>query len=140
MENKVIDHSLFFLPTNVHEIANVALSIKSKSSTGYDDISNKLVKLIIPNIVEPLEHIYNKSLLTGVFPDPFKIAKVIPIFKSGDKHDSNNYRPISLLPAFSNIFEKILYKRLIQFYLKTEHLTPSPIRLSQRPLYRTCHT
>ena len=99
------------------EVTEIALSIKSKSSTGYDNLSDKLVKLIIPHIADVLVHIFNQSFLTGIFPDPYKIAKVIPIYKSGDKHDPNNYRPISLLTAFSKILKKLVYKRLINFIL-----------------------
>ena len=119
----VID-SLFLSPTSIQEIINISMSIKSKSSTGYDNLSNKLVKSIITNIAKPLEHIFNQSLLTGKFPDNFKIAKVIPIFKSGDQHDPNNYRPISLLPALSKILEKLIHKRITDFILKQNILYP----------------
>jgi hypothetical protein len=53
-------------------------------------------------------------LSTGIFPDRLKYSEVKPIYKKGDKSSTSNYRPILLLPAFSKIFEKILYKRLYQ--------------------------
>lgn len=124
MENINVNESLFFTPTDNKEIIETALSIKSKSSTGHDNISNKLIKEIIPFIALPLTHIFNLSLETGTVPHSYKIAKVIPIFKTGDKHDPNNYRPISLLTAFSKILEKIVYKRLIKFLLKSDVLYP----------------
>ena len=51
----------------------------------------------------------------GIFPDEMKIARIIPLFKSGDKQNVSNYRPISLLPQFSKILEKIFNNRLINF-------------------------
>ena len=51
----------------------------------------------------------------SVFPDVLKIAEVIPLFKGGDMHILGNYRPISLLPIFGKLFEKIIAKRLTDF-------------------------
>ena len=66
-------------------------------------------------MAEPLTILINKSLQNGTVPDPLKLAKVIPIYKSKNKELLNNYRPISLLPAFSKILEKIVFKRLYHF-------------------------
>ena len=81
--------------------------MKSKTSSGHDSISTKLIKQSINNIIEPVTNIINKSLSTGIIPNQQKIAKVIPIHKQSDKKLLNNYRPISLLPAFSKIFERL---------------------------------
>ena len=61
-------------------------------------------------------HIFNLSLETGLFPDKLKIAKIIPIYKKDDPTLPCNYRPISLLSIFSKIFEKIMSKRLLNFW------------------------
>ena len=118
MKNVSVKDSLFLFPTCPKEIIEIALNLPSKSSTGPDNISNKLLKEIISYIVVPLTHIFNLSLQTGVVPDMYKLAKVVPLFKSGDKQDPNNYRPISLLPSLSKILERIVYNRLIGFLLK----------------------
>ena len=76
--------SLFFVPTNKKEIIDLTLSLKSKSSSGHDNISNILLKEIIPLISVPLTHIFNLSLQTGSVPQTYKLAKVIPIYKGGD--------------------------------------------------------
>ena len=60
-------------------------------------------------------YLINKSVETGIFPDELKIAKIVPIFKSGDKTLVSNYRPISVLRFFSKIFETILNNHLIEF-------------------------
>ena len=66
-------------------------------------------------VATPLTHIFNQSFLLGVVPDQMKIAKIVPVFKAGNKKVLNNYRPISILPAFSKILEKLASVRLINF-------------------------
>ena len=88
---------------------------KDKKSKGYDGIDMCMLKKIIPHILTPLRHICNTSLSQGIFPDEMKIARIIPLFKSGDKQNVSNYRPISLLPQFSKILEKIFNNRLMNF-------------------------
>ena len=66
-------------------------------------------------IVSPLAELINKSFQSGIFPDIFKIAKVIPIFKSESRVLCNNYRPISLLSNISKLIEKLMHKRVYSF-------------------------
>ena len=100
---------------------NVQKEIKSPKAIGkatrLDKIPNRLLK-IAANVVAPsLTSIFNKSLVTGIFPSDWKLAKVSPIFKNGSKSksDLNNYRPISVIPTVAKIFEKIIYDRLYQY-------------------------
>ena len=79
------------------------------------DISMWVLSRIAPHVVKPLVHIFNLSFSTGIFPSEMKIAKVIPLFKNGNKSDFSNYRPISLLSQFSKILEKLFNDRLQQF-------------------------
>ena len=95
--------SIFVDPVLPSDVEKVAKKLKSKTSEGHDGISTKLIKHCIKQISIPLCHIINLSLVSGIVPDAMKIATVIPIFKSGDRHVFNNYRPISILPAFSKI-------------------------------------
>ncbi len=91
-------------------------ALKPKTSTGWDGLSVKLVKSIKTDIVKPLTFIINQMLETGIFPDKLKVAKVMPLFKKGDDTVFANYRPISLLPALSIIFEKVIYKQLYEYF------------------------
>ena len=78
------------------------------------------------SLVHPLAmHICNISFRTGVFPSRMKIAKVIPMFKSGTKTDVTNYRPISLLPQFSKILEKLFLTRINSFLIANNILSSS---------------
>ena len=67
----------------------------------------------------------NLSVNSGIFPDKLKIAKVLPLFKSGDKFDLVNFRPVSVLVAFSKIFEKIMYNRLVEYLNENKIITDS---------------
>ena len=97
------------------ELKNSFSSLKINKSSGYDDISSNVIKNIYEGIEGPLMHIFNLSIKDGIFPKKLKIAKVIPAFKTGDKSELSNYRPISILPCFSKILERIMYNRLINY-------------------------
>ena len=89
--------------------------MKGKQSSGYGDIPERIVKQCIHVIKKPLTHIHNTSFMTGVFPDKWKLAKVKPLHKKGDKQNIKNYRPISILLVFSNILEKLMFNRITAF-------------------------
>ena len=82
--------------------------IKPKASSGFDNISTKLMKDTIDLIIEPITHIPNQSLSSGIVPKQMKIAKVVPIYKSSDQNTFINYKPVSLLllPAFLTFLEQ----------------------------------
>ena len=103
------------IPVDPVEILKTAKQMKPKTSQGHDNISTKLLKETIDLILIPLTHIINQSFTSGIVPGNMKIAKIIPIFKSGNQEIMNNYRPISLLPAFSKLLEKLVCKRLTSF-------------------------
>ena len=84
-----------------------------------------VLKSAIQYIAEPLCNIFNWSFTTGIFPAELKPAIVTPIFKNGDPHTINNYRPISILPAFSKILEKLVNNRLTDFLEKQKILFPN---------------
>lgn len=96
--------SFFMTPTDPEEIHKTIISLKPKNSSGYDNISSKLLKNIVLSIKYPLCIIVNKSLETGKVPNSLKLAKIIPIFKAKDKILMSNNRPISF--PFSHQFLK----------------------------------
>ena len=75
-----------------------------------------------PAIARIIAVLFNKSLNQGIFPSALKFAKVVPIHKDDSLFEVSNYRPISLLPTFSKIFEKLMYARIIDFINKHEIL------------------
>uniref|UniRef100_A0A8C6SQ40 Reverse transcriptase domain-containing protein n=1 Tax=Neogobius melanostomus TaxID=47308 RepID=A0A8C6SQ40_9GOBI len=106
---------MFLKPVEEKEILDIVKGCKNKTSTDYHDMDMKTLKTVIESISKPLTYICNLSLQTGQFPDGMKVAKVIPLFKAGDKHLFTNYRPVSLLPQFSKILEKVYNSRLDSF-------------------------
>ena len=104
-----------FSPT---EIINIVNKFDNKKSSGDDQIPMHLLKSTIHVIAEPLAKIINNSLQTGIFPDILKIAKICPIYKNGNKSETQNYRPISLLSSFSKLFEKAMHIRLTDYLEK----------------------
>ncbi len=89
MKNQV-SNSIFLEPILESEILNIVSNFRNKYSTGYDNVSMNLVKSAISPITTPLKHICNTSVQTGIFPDQMKLAKVIPLYKAGDKKQFSN--------------------------------------------------
>jgi hypothetical protein len=112
------EFSLFLTPVTDCEVASTALHLPSKLTCGFDNLSVKLIQNIIYPLSQPLATIINKSFSEGTFPDILKIAKIVPVYKSGDISDIKNFRPISILPAISKIFEKLMLTRLSKFFDK----------------------
>ena len=87
----------------------------NNSSSGHDELPPFVAKFCIEEFIEPLTYMINEPLKTGVCPSELKIARVVPIFKSGDPSLLTNYRPISVISCFSKVFERIVYDYLFDF-------------------------
>ena len=107
-------NSMFVESVSDSDVCKIVTSLKSASS-GWDGISLDVVKRAFMSIVQPLTHCMNLSLMNGVVPNELKIARVIPLFKAGDIAIFSNYRPVSVLPLFSKILERLMYARLLSF-------------------------
>ena len=114
---KGVHNTVFkFHEVNCEIVDKIIDSLKPKSSCGWDGISVRLMKQIKGCILQPVSVIINQMLQTGIFPNDLKIAKVIPLFKKGDESLFENYRPISLLPTVSKVFEKVIYIQLYEYF------------------------
>ena len=105
-------NTLSLLPINEETTIKIIDDLKAKNCEGVDGISVNLLKAIKYETSKAITHIINQSLHTGIFPDKLKLAKVIPVFKKGDRTKLDNYRPISILPAISKIFERAIFDQL----------------------------
>lgn len=105
--------NLFLEPATPSEILSVIQSLKPSNSVGSDGISTSFLKHYAPFLAEPLSELSNDILSEGVFPDELKLARVVPVHKKGSRADVGNYRPISILPSLSKIFEKLILLRLL---------------------------
>ena len=99
-------------------------SLNIKKSFGVDKVHPLLASAAVFQIYRPLTHIINLSISQGVFPDSMKVANVVPVFKHGSRSSCGNYRPISILPALSKIFEKCIFNQLMS-YLVLEDILAS---------------
>ena len=106
--------------TDVNEITNIVKSLKN-SSPGWDSFPVKILKAALPQLINPLLHVTNLSLQQGIFPNELKKARVIPLFKGGDQMLFTNYRPISVLPALSKLYERLMYNR-IESYIERQSI------------------
>ena len=113
---------MFLKETTPYEISDTIKSFKVSKSSDIYGIATKFVKIASPALETVLSSIFNKSISEGIFPEAMKVAKVIPIYKGNSRYIVSNYHPISLLPIFSKIFEKIMYTRIIEFITKNNIL------------------
>ena len=113
--NNPLKGSFFLESVTIHEVLKIVNASPNKTSMDHSGINFALLKECISFIVKPVCHIANSSFEMGIFPERMKIAKVIPIFKSGKKDFFTNYRPVSLLPQCSKILEKLFNNRLDKF-------------------------
>ena len=100
---------------NVNFVRNVLKSLKPNKAVGLDKLSARLLKDASNVIAQTLTGLINKSFSDGVFPRVWKCAKVIALFKDGDKSIKDNYRPISILPTISKIIERSAHIQLSSF-------------------------
>ena len=95
----------FCTPVGRNELISIISKLKNNKSPGPNNIGSKLVKNNVSILVDPLIHLFNLSITTGVVPDKLKLAKVIPVYKNkGEITSPGNYRPISLLSVFENLY------------------------------------
>ena len=104
------------------QLGKVFGKLKTSKGCGNDGIASCFLKIALPVISESLCDIFNLSMATDCFPDSWKIARVAPIFKSGQRDDRSNYRPISVLPVLASVFEKLIHNQLYDYLDRNKHL------------------
>ena len=104
-----------FEALNFAEFEEAFKSLKQNKAADFDDLSSNIIIVAYNSLKNILFHIFKVSIKQGIFPDRLKIAGVTPIFKSGAKGNVSNYRPISILPVFSKVLERIMYNRVYNY-------------------------
>ena len=115
--------SMFFASVTDDEILKIIARLKNKQSVGIDGIDVRILKKAAKIVSPYIKKAINKCIFEGVFPQCMNIAKVVPIFKTGDKNLASNYRPISILGNLSKTFEKVIHKRLMNYLKKVTILS-----------------
>ena len=98
-----------FLHITPLETYQVLMGLNHRKSTS-GPLPARILKVAAKVVCTPLTDCFNAALLDGIFPDELKLARVVPVFKKGDESNKANYRPISILPSLSKVFERLLFK------------------------------
>ena len=117
------DTSIDNILTDTDEVISLCREIEILKSSGIDGISSRICKDAFLALADQLTYLFNCSLSSGIFPDEWKTAKVVPLFKGGNKENVENYRPISLLPLPGKILEKIVHSRLTDYFDQTNFIS-----------------
>ena len=115
-------NSIFLEDCSEEEILKI---IKEFDNSKASDVPIRVVKKSAHIIAPVLELYFNVFMKNGIFPDILKVGKITPIFKKGNPEDIGNYRPVSTLPIFGKIFEKIIYSRIYNFALSQNIIDPN---------------
>ena len=119
-------NSLLLNDVTHHDIIEVCKKFTPKTSKDSAGFKQNIILNDIEILAPVLAHLVNCSQKTGIFPENGKIARVVPVYKlKGDKHLYENYRPISLLPIFSKIIERLIYNKVFEFLVRYEILFES---------------
>ena len=121
-----VSNSFTFKSISKEDLYHVIFCMKAKTSADIDKISVRLLQEAGTTILESLHYIFNLSIKTGIFPEDWKTARVTPIYKSDDKAECGNYRPISVISNVAKIFEKLIYNQLLAFLNENEIIAKNP--------------
>ena len=118
-------NAFIFRPFSHNDIMKVLSSLDNNKATGLDGISVRLLKEGAEVLVGKLQFLFNYSITSGTVPKLWKLKRVSPIFKAGDKTTVGNYRPISIISTCMKIFEKLAYDQMIFFITENNILQPN---------------
>ena len=107
------------------KILRIIRNLNSNKAHGWDEISVRMIKICDESLIIPLKLIFENCLRHGIFPETWKRANVVPVHKKNEKNLKENYRPISLLPIFSKILEKLIYESLYSHLERENLLNPN---------------
>ena len=124
-QDTVNKNEFSFQPISLFECKKQIKILNVNKPLGPSKIPAWALKDAMNVIAEPLTFLINAFLVDGVFPNHLKQAYVIPIFKKGDCEEPNNYRPISIFPALSKYFEKVLRDQITQYLNRNKLLSSS---------------
>ena len=105
----------YFKEVSEIEVFRLLSCLTTSKATGLDQISAKVLKIAAPAITPSLTLIFNQSIRTGLFPSGWKVGKVTPIYKTGEKTCMSNYRPISVISIVAKIMEKLIHNQIYEY-------------------------
>ena len=117
------DERLNYFEISENDILSIIKNLNSSKVHGWDKIWIRMIKLCCKTIAIPLKLMFRSVLEEGVFLDDWKKSNVVPIHKRDSKNLIKNYRPISLLPIFSKVFERLIFNSLFYYFIQNKLFT-----------------
>jgi len=121
-EYSILDHTrnpkkltFNFKMTSIKDIKDILMKLKRKKAPGCDDIPTSLIVDGANEIAGPLSKLINRCMEMAIFPSTEKCSKITPVYKSGERTIMDNYRPISVLPVISKVFERVVHNQLYDY-------------------------
>ena len=102
------------------DILKVIRNLDPNKAHGHDEISIRMLQICDKTICKPLYLIFSSCMESDIFPSQWKMAKVVPAYKRDDKQNVKNYRPVSLLPIFEKVFERLIYNEMYSFFIEND--------------------
>lgn len=106
------DRNCFDLSVTAESVSDVLIRMNLSKGSGFDGVSSLFLRECAELLTTPLYIIYSRSLCDYIYPDSFKIGQITPIFKSGHRNNTKDYRGVSVLPNLAKVFERLIYNRL----------------------------
>ena len=119
-----VEESLIWSPTTPFEVEELCRSLAPRKGMGWDGVSPRVIRGVARELSGSLSRLFNCCMRGGFYPACFKVARVVPVFKGGDPTEFSNYRPVSVLPVLSQLFERVLQKRLVAFFDRHRVIVP----------------
>ena len=120
--NKLPENQVYLTNSRINSVPfsddlviNIIRNLNVNKAHGHDDISIRMIKMCDESLLRPQSIIIRNSLKSSIYPSTWKKANVIPVHKKDDKQCVSNYRPVSLLPVFGKIFEKLIFNEIYSF-------------------------
>ena len=110
-----VEEELFWRPSTPAEVEELCRGLEPGKGAGWDGVSPRVVRAVARELAGPLSRLFNCCMRGGYYPAFFKVARVVPVFKGEDPTQFANYRPVSVLPVLSQVFERVLKARLVGF-------------------------
>lgn len=114
----VNSNTIFLKPVDENEISHIIQNLNNSSAKDIDGLQIKPLKYVVDILAPCIAYIFNLCLNQAIFPSKMKEARISVLYKKGDKNDMSNYRPISILPMFSKVLEKVILNRFMNFEQK----------------------
>ena len=120
-----VNEELIWRPATAREVEDLCQGLDSSKGMGWDGVSPRIIKAVARELSGSLSRLYNCCMREGFYPSDFKVARVVPVFKAEDPTQFSNYRPVSVLPVLSQVFERLLKVRLVEFLDRQKVVVPN---------------